>query len=144
VIDGDPRRAAAAAQPAEARAAALEAALGSGGCRSAGARIELEALREQPRERALELMPLVPELAALHSARAPRVVSLRDGSGTRISPLLRALSGDYALLDGIVPGATLRVTQSDLLRHLDGEVYALWRDYEALPDVLGSARAATR
>ena len=36
-----------------------------------------------------------------------------------------------------MPGVTLRVTQSDLLRHLDGEVYALWRDFEALPDVIG-------
>jgi hypothetical protein len=51
--------------------------------------------------------------------------------------LLRALPGDYALLDGVAPGVTLRVTQSDLLRHLDGEVYALWRDFESLPDVLG-------
>jgi hypothetical protein len=87
-------------------------------------------------------MPILPELAALHSAAAPALVSLRDRSGTAHQVLLRALSGDYALLDGIVPGATLRVTQSDLLRHLDGEVYALWRDFEALPDVLGSARAA--
>src|SRR5262249_51945097 len=85
----------------------------------------------------LQLMPILPELAALHSAAAPALVSLRDGSGTAHLALLRSLSGDYAHLDGIVPGATLRVTQSDLLRHLDGEVYALWRDFEALPDVLG-------
>jgi general secretion pathway protein A len=99
--------------------------------------LELDELRDRLAGAHFELMPIVPELSALQSAQAPALVSLRDGSGTAHVALLRALPGDYALLDGIVPGVTLRVTQSDLLRHLDGEVYALWRDFESLPDVLG-------
>jgi hypothetical protein len=103
-----------------------------------GARaLAFDELRERLAGEGLQLLPILPELAALHSAAAPALVSLRDDSGTEHLALLRSLSGDYAHLDGVVPGLTLRVTQSDLLRHLDGEVYALWRDFEALPDVLG-------
>ncbi|TMA34987.1 MAG: AAA family ATPase [Deltaproteobacteria bacterium] len=124
--------------PAECRAAALDAALAIWGMPVSGSRsLDPEQLRERLASARLELLPVLPELAALHSAAAPALVSLRDGVSTAHVALLRALPGDYALLDGIVPGATLRITQSDLLRHLDGEVYALWRDYEALPDVLG-------
>ena len=99
--------------------------------------LELHELHARLEGARFELMPIVPELAALQGAAAPALVSLRDDSGTPHVALLRALPGDYALLDGVVPGATLRITQSDLLRHLDGEVYALWRDFESLPDVLG-------
>jgi hypothetical protein len=99
--------------------------------------LEHEELRARLVGAHFELMPVVPELAALQRAAAPALVTLRDDSGTEHVALLRSLPGDYALLDGIVPGATLRVTQSDLLRHLDGEVYALWRNVESLPDVLG-------
>ena len=99
--------------------------------------IDRDQLHERLADAHIELMPIEPELPALQRAAAPALVSLRDGSGTAHTALLRALPGDHALLDGIVPGVTLRVTQSDLLRHLDGEVYALWRDFESLPDVLG-------
>jgi general secretion pathway protein A len=99
--------------------------------------LELHELHARLEGARFELMPIVPELAALQGAAAPALVSLRDDAGTSHVALLRALPGDYALLDGVVPGATLRITQSDLLRHLDGEVYALWRDFESLPDVLG-------
>jgi general secretion pathway protein A len=99
--------------------------------------LELHELHARLEGARFELMPIVPELAALQGAAAPALVSLRDDSGTPHVALLRALPGDYALLDGVAPGVTLRVTQSDLLRHLDGEVYALWRDFESLPDVLG-------
>jgi len=99
--------------------------------------LELHELHARLEGARFELLPIVPELAALQGAAAPALVSLRDDSGTPHVALLRALPGDYALLDGVVPGVTLRITQSDLLRHLDGEVYALWRDFESLPDVLG-------
>jgi peptidoglycan hydrolase-like protein with peptidoglycan-binding domain len=36
-----------------------------------------------------------------------------------------------------VHGATLRTSTGDLMRRLDGEVYAVWRNFEALPDGLG-------
>ena len=124
--------------PAEGHAEVLAAALALWNLPVADVQpLELEELRERLAGAHFELMPVVPELAALQSAATPALVSLRDGSGTAHVALLRALPGDYALLDGVVPGVTLRVTQSDLLRHLDGEVYALWRDFESLPDVFG-------
>jgi general secretion pathway protein A len=138
VIDGDLGAQLPLLRPAEGRAAALEAALEIWGEPAARVReLELDEVRERLAGARIELMPILPELAAMHSAAAPAIVSLRDASGTAHLALLRGLAGDYALLDGIVPGATVRVTQSDLLRHLDGEVYALWRDFEALPDVFG-------
>jgi general secretion pathway protein A len=138
VLDGDLRAQLPLSAPAEGRAAALDAALAIWGSPGSGAReLEFDELRERLASERIELMPILPELPALHSAGAPALVSLRDASGTAHLALLRGLSGDYAQIDGIVPGVTLRVTQSDLLRHLDGEVYALWRDFEALPDVLG-------
>ena len=138
VLDGDLGAQLPLSTAAEGRAAALDAALAIWGSPTSGAReVEFDELRERLAREHLELMPILPELPALHSARAPALVSLRDASGTAHLALLRGLSGDYAQLDGIVPGVTLRVTQSDLLRHLDGEVYVLWRDFEALPDVLG-------
>src|SRR5262245_41941323 len=138
VLDGDLNAQLPLTTPAEGRAAALDAALALWGMPTAGVReLEFDELRERLASKRLELMPLVPELPALHSADTPALVTLRDGSGTSHVALLRGLPGDYAHLDGIVPGITLRVTQSDLLRHLDGEVYALWHDFEALPDVLG-------
>jgi len=124
--------------PAEGRAQVLAAALALWRLPTASVPpLELEELRARLADERFELLPLVPELAALHRAATPVLVTLRDDSGIAHVALLRSLPGDYALLDGIVPGATLRVTQSDLLRHLDGEVYALWRDFESLPDVLG-------
>jgi general secretion pathway protein A len=138
VIDGDLGAQLPLWPPAEGRAAALDAALAIWGRPVSGTRaLEFEELRERLASEGLQLMPILPELSAMHSAAAPALVSLRDDAGTEHLALLRSLSGDYAYLDGIVSGATLRVTQSDLLRHLDGEVYALWRDFEALPDVLG-------
>jgi general secretion pathway protein A len=138
VIDGDLGAQLPLRDPDEGRAEALDAALSVWGRPASGARaIDVDGLRDRLTNERVELMPILPELAALQSAAAPALVSLRDRSGTTHQVLLRALSGDYALLDGIVPGATVRVTQSDLLRHLDGEVYATWRDFEALPDVIG-------
>ncbi len=138
VVDGDLRAQLPLLSPDEGRAAALEAALAVWGLPAAGVQpLGFEELRERLASARVELMPIRPELGAMHSAAAPALVSLRDASGTAHVALLRALSEGYAQLDGIVPDATLRVTQSDLLRHLDGEVYALWRDFEALPDVLG-------
>jgi general secretion pathway protein A len=138
MIDGDLGVHLPLTSPAQGRAAALDAALAIWGRPVSGAReLEFDELRERLASERLELMPIMPELPALHSADAPALISLRDASGTAHLALLRALSGNYAQLDGIVPGLTLRVTQTDLLRHLDGEVYALWRDFEALPDVLG-------
>jgi general secretion pathway protein A len=138
VVDGDLGAQLPLRSAAEGRAAALDAALVLWGLPVLGARaLDRDALHEQLASARLELMPVVPELAALRDAAAPALVSLRDDSGQAHLLLLRGLSGEYALVDGVVRGATLRVTQSDLLRHLDGEVYALWRDYEALPDVLG-------
>jgi general secretion pathway protein A len=99
--------------------------------------IGAEELHDRLEGARVERMPILPELAALQSAAAPALVSLRDGSGTSHVVLLRALPNEHALLDGVVRGVTLRVTQSDLLRHLDGEVYALWRNFESLPDVIG-------
>jgi general secretion pathway protein A len=137
VLDGDLGAQLPLTPPAQGRAAALDAALAVWGRPAAGAReLEFDELRERLASEQLELMPILPELPALYSAGAPALVSLRDASGTAHHALLRRLSGDYAHLDGIVPDVTLRVTQSDLLRHLDGEVYALWRDFESLPDVL--------
>jgi general secretion pathway protein A len=138
VLDGALGAQLALTSPAEGRAAALDAALSVWGIAVSGAReLELDELRARLASERLELMPIPPEIPAMHRASAPALVTLRDDGGAEHLALLRALPGDYALLDGIVPGATLRVTQTDLLRHLDGEVYALWRDFEALPDVLG-------
>jgi general secretion pathway protein A len=124
--------------PAEGRAEVLAAALALWRLPAVDVPpIAFEDLRQRLAAARVELMPILPELAALHDAGAPALVSLRDDSGAPHVALLRALPGDYALLDGIASGVTVRVTQSDLLRHLDGEVYALWRDYESLPDVLG-------
>src|SRR5262249_5505579 len=126
VVDGDIGAQLPLHSPAQARGAALEAALAIWGIHAANPN-ELES--DDGRERfagvGIERMPILPELAALHSAAAPALVSLRDEGGVAHLALLRALSGDYALLDGIVPGVSVRVTQSDFLNHLDGEVYAL-------------------
>jgi general secretion pathway protein A len=125
-------------RPADGRAEVLAAALALWHQPAASVPpLEYDELRARLAGARFELMPIVPELKALQSAAAPALVSLRDDSGAPHMALLRALPGDYALLDGVAPGVTLRVTQSDLLRHLDGEVYALWRDFESLPDVLG-------
>jgi general secretion pathway protein A len=138
VVDGDLGAQLPLRSAAEGRAAALDAALALWGLPASGARgLEPEEMYQRLASARLERMPILPELAALRSAAAPALVSVRDDSGEAHLLLLRALSGEYALIDGIVPGVTVRVTQSDLLRHLDGEVYALWRNYEALPDVLG-------
>ncbi len=138
VVDGALGAQLALMSPAQGRAATLDATLATWGRPTAGTqKLEFEELRARLSREHLEMMPILPELAALRSAGAPALVSLRDASGTEHVALLRSLEGDYAELEGIVPGMALRVTQSDLLRHLDGEVYALWRDYEQLPDVLG-------
>jgi general secretion pathway protein A len=138
VLDGDLGAQLSLMTPAQGLAAALDAALAIWGRPVSGVpELDFDALREHLASERLELMPILPELPALYSAGTPALVSLRDGSGTVHVALLRRLSGDYAHLDGIMHGVTLRVTQSDLLRHLDGEVYALWRDFESLPDVLG-------
>jgi general secretion pathway protein A len=124
--------------PSEDRAATLEAALATWGLPAAGAQqLEFDELRDQLATRRFELLPVLPELEALRNAACPAVVSLRDDAGTQHFALLRGLSADHAHLDGLIPDATLRVSTRDFMSHLDGEVYALWRDFEALPDVLG-------
>jgi general secretion pathway protein A len=124
--------------PGADRAATLEAALARWGLPAAGEQeLGFDQLREQLATRRFEMLPVLPELEALRSAASPAVVSLRDDAGTEHFALLRALSADHAHLDGILPNATLRVSTRDLLSHLDGEVYVLWRDFEALPDVIG-------
>ncbi len=128
--------------PAEGIAATLDAVLATWGL-SAVSEPELEwsELRARLASQRLELMPLVPELPALRAAATPAIVSLRDVAGTAHLALLRRLSGDHAYLEGVVHGATLRTSTGDLMRRLDGEVYAVWRNFEALPD--GLALGAT-
>jgi putative peptidoglycan binding protein len=122
----------------EDRAATLEAALATWGLPAAGAQqLRFDELREPLAQRNFEMLPVVPELEAMRAAASPAVVSLRDDAGTEHFALLRALSPDHVHLDGILPNATLRVSTSDFMSHLDGEVYAIWRDFEGLPDVLG-------
>jgi len=96
-----------------------------------------ETLRASLARQRFQLLPVLPELSAMRSTATPALVSLRDASGVAHVALLRTLESEHAHLEGLAPGETLRVAVGDLLRHLDGEVYAVWRDYESLPDVLG-------
>ena len=95
VLDGDLARAA-AAHHSRSRAAPLRSTPRSRsgeGRRRARSELEFDELRERLANERLELMPILPELAALHSAGAPALVSLRDASGTAHLALLRSAVG---------------------------------------------------
>jgi general secretion pathway protein A len=142
VVDGEVEPLLELRSPGEGIAATLDAVLATWGLSAAGeSELAFGELRDQLARQRLELLPIMPELPALRGAATPAIVSLRDASGTAHLALLRRLSGDHAYLDGVLPGATLRTSTGDLMRHLDGEVYAVWRNFEALPD--GLALGAT-
>jgi len=125
-------------EPAESQAETIAAVFHAWGMDpAADENVGPETLRDALARERFELLPVLPELPALRRAATPAIVALRDGSGIAHVALLRTLESEHAHLEGLAPGQTLRVALSDLLRHLDGEVYAVWRDYEALPDVLG-------
>jgi len=96
----------------------------------------LEGLQAALAQRGIALLPVLPELPELRATGAPAIVSLRDRAGESHLALLRSLPGDDALLTGLALGLAIRVSTADLLRHLDGEVYAVWRNYESLPEQL--------
>jgi general secretion pathway protein A len=137
IIDGDLEPMLELRSPAEGRAAALEAALAAWGLPPDGAaELDFEDLQERLAVRRLELLKILPDLDSLRRAATPANVALRDARGTAHYALLRTLSSDHAYLDGVLRAGTLRVSTRDLMSHLDGEVYAVWRDFEALPEVL--------
>jgi general secretion pathway protein A len=125
-------------EPEDSQAETIEAVFHAWGVeRAADEDVGPETLRDALAGERFELMPVLPELSALRRAATPAIIALRDASGVAHVALLRTLESEHAQLEGLAPGQTLRVAQADLMRHLDGEVYAVWRDYEALPDVLG-------
>jgi murein L,D-transpeptidase YcbB/YkuD len=123
--------------PSQTHAATLEAALATWRLPPSGAEeIELEELHARLRDVHLEMLPVAPDLRALQEVSMPAIVSLRDPSGVRRSALLRRLGDGQADLEGVALNTTLRVSTADLLRHLDGAAFALWRDFEELPETL--------
>ncbi len=97
---------------------------------------DFQALREALARRRIGLLPILPELPELRNAGTPAIVSLRDRSGVPRIALLRGLTGDRAHLAGLARDVTVRVSTGDLMNHLDGEVHAVWRNYEDWPEVL--------
>jgi general secretion pathway protein A len=96
----------------------------------------LEVLHAELAQRGIALLPILPELASLRSAATPAIVSLRDRRGDVHLALLRSLSDGEAHLVGLARGVAIRVSTDDLLRHLDGEVYAVWRNFEQVPETI--------
>jgi general secretion pathway protein A len=105
-----------------------------------------DALREALARRNIALLPLLPELPELREAGTPAIVSLRDRTGVPRIALLRGLAGDTAHLAGLARDVTIRVSTGDLMNHLDGEVYAVWRNFENWPEELrpGASGEAVR
>ena len=120
-----------------ARAATLDAILAAWELPPAGVpALGDDGLRERLAERRLQLLPVRPEIAALLETATPAIVSLRDRSGVARVALLRSIEGDRVELEGLVRGEGVSLETSELLNHLDGEVYAVWRNHEDLPRVI--------
>ena len=137
VLDSDLDPALAWASPEQSRAGTLDATLVTWGLPPS----ELHApsfddLRAELADRGIALLPILPELPSLRSAAMPAIVSLRDATGVARLALLRSLVGDRAQLAGLTHGVAIRVSTGDLMRHLDGEVYAVWRNFENVPEGL--------
>ena len=123
--------------PGAARSATLDAILAAWELPpSESEPIEEEDLRARLAAQRLELLPVRPELAALLDAATPAIVSLRDRAGVARIALLRSVVGDRVELEGVVRGESVSIESAELLQHLDGEVYAVWRDHEDLPRVI--------
>lgn len=97
---------------------------------------DFAALREALARRKIALLPILPELPELRETGTPAIVSLRDSTGVPRLALLRGLVGDTAHLAGLARDVTIRVSTGDLMSHLDGEVYAVWRNFEDWPEEL--------
>jgi hypothetical protein len=137
IVDGELDPVLAWQTPEQSRAETLHATLAAWDLPIAELDVtSFEALRSALASRGIALLPILPELPALRDAGTPAIVSLRDRSGVPRLALLRSLAGDTAHLAGLARGVTIRVPTDDLMRHLDGEVYAVWRNFENLPEVL--------
>jgi general secretion pathway protein A len=137
IVDGELDPVLAWQTPEQSRAETLHATLAAWDLPIAELDVtSFEALRSALASRGIALLPILPELPALRDAGTPAIVSLRDRSGVPRLALLRSLAGDTAHVAGLARGVTIRVPTDDLMRHLDGEVYAVWRNFENLPEVL--------
>jgi hypothetical protein len=125
--------------PAATTAASLDALLRAWGVPEVGAELlslpqALAALRAQ----GLATLSLRgADAAALRSLDQPALLVLTALDGASRTAMLRRLDdGGDAVLLGIAP-EPLRVPFAELARHWDGEAYVPWKDFEALPPVIG-------
>jgi hypothetical protein len=129
-------RRAAGASNAEALAAALEAWSAADSTRSLevpGVDDALDLLAAH----GLGAFPLAEvDLERLRSIGLPALLFVAAGDGSSRVVTVVHLEGDDADLAGVLEGASARVSREDLARAWAGEAWIVWREFEALPEVL--------
>jgi general secretion pathway protein A len=88
--------------------------------------------------RGLDLLELTDaRLEHLASLNHPALLPLRTDDGQTVLAALLSLEDDGGTFYGATERGPLRMDRAEIERRWDGSAFVVWREYEAMPDVIG-------